>query len=63
MFEVAGHFVAATLFESNSFPNFEQCLPTKAVESAATSFPATIIIIICMFIQGKMPYQYSKVFL
>ena len=38
-FEVAGHLVAATLFESGSFPNFEQCFPTKAVEIAATRFP------------------------
>ena len=37
-FEVAGHLVAATL-ESSSFPNFEQCFPIKAVESAAISFP------------------------
>ena len=38
-FEVTGHLVAVTLFESSSFPNFEQCFPTKAVESAAISFP------------------------
>ena len=38
-FAVTGHLVAATLFDSSSFPNFEQCLPTKAVESAAASFP------------------------
>ena len=38
-FEVTGHLVAATLFESSSFPNFKQCFPTKAVDSAAISFP------------------------
>ena len=38
-FAVTGHLLAATLFESSSFPNVEQCSPTKAVESAATSFP------------------------
>ena len=38
-FPVTGHLVAATLFKSSSFPNFEQCFPTKVVESAATSFP------------------------
>ena len=35
-FAVTEHLVAATCFESNSFPSFEQCFPTKAVESAAT---------------------------
>ena len=38
-FAVTEHLVAATLFESSSFPDFEQCFPTKAVESAAASFP------------------------
>ena len=38
-FEVTGHLVAVTLFESSSFLNLEQCFPTKAVESAAISFP------------------------
>ena len=38
-FAVTGHLVAATLFESSLFPNFEQCFPTKAVESIAASFP------------------------
>ena len=38
-FDVTGHLVAATLFESSSFPNFEQCFPTKAVESATISSP------------------------
>ena len=38
-FADTGHLVAATLFESSSFPNFEQCFPTTAVESAAASFP------------------------
>ena len=35
-FAVTGHLVTANHFESSSFPNFEQCFPTKAVESAAT---------------------------
>ena len=39
-FAVTGHLVAATLFESSSFPTFVQCFPTKAVESAAPSFPS-----------------------
>ena len=38
-FTVTGHLVAAILFESSSFPDFEQCFPTKAMESAAASFP------------------------
>ena len=38
-FAVTGHFVAATLFESSSFPYFEQCFPSMALESAAASFP------------------------
>ena len=37
-FTVTRHLDSATLFESSSFPNFEQCFPTKAVESAAASF-------------------------
>ena len=39
MFTVTGHLVAATLFDSCSFLNFEECFPSKAVESAAASFP------------------------
>ena len=38
-FAVTGHLVVATLFESGSFPNFEQRFPTKAVECATASFP------------------------
>ena len=38
-FAVTGHFVAATLFESSSFPYFEQCFPSMGLESAAASFP------------------------
>ena len=38
-FAVTGHLVAATLFESSSFPYFEQCFPSMALESAAASFP------------------------
>ena len=38
-FAVTGHLVAAALYESSSFQNFEQCLPTKTVESAVSSFP------------------------
>ena len=38
-FAITGHFVAATLFESSSFPYFEQCFPSMALESAAASFP------------------------
>ena len=38
-FAVTGHLVAAIHFESSSFPIFEQCFPTKAVESATASFP------------------------
>ena len=38
-FAFAGHLVAATLSESSSFPNFEQCFPTKVVESYAASVP------------------------
>ena len=33
-FAVTEYLVAATLFERSSIPNFEQCFPTKAVESA-----------------------------
>ena len=38
-FPVTGYLVAATPCKSSSFPNFEQCFPTTAVESAAASFP------------------------
>ena len=38
-FTVTGHLVVAALFESSSSPNFEQCFPTKALETAAVSFP------------------------
>ena len=38
-FTVTGHLVAATLFDSSSFLNFEHCFPSTAVESAASSFP------------------------
>ena len=38
-YAVTGHLAAATLFESSAFLNFEQCYPTKAVESVTASFP------------------------
>ena len=38
-FAATGHLVAGILFGSYSFPNFEQCFSTKAVESTAASFP------------------------
>ena len=38
-FAVTGNLVAASLSESSSFPNCEQCFKTKAVETAAALFP------------------------
>ena len=32
-----GHLVVATLVESGSFSNFEQCFPTRVMEFAAKS--------------------------
>ena len=53
---VTGYLVAAALFESISFPNFEQCFPNKAVENAVASFP----ILDEMKLHSKLSVIYSR---
>ena len=38
-FAFSEHFVAATLFDSQSFAKYDQCFPTEVVRNAVKSFP------------------------